>query len=136
MIAFTELVEVFNDPVNWEKARPALATGVQRGDSISELEYVGVSSRTLTLLEESVCHIIFLEDLLGHPPEDLWNINHVGPAVYQEIMDGLGRYHLLAGRKIQLEARWDAQLMEGIEDLPRAIRDGEIQGRTREPLRV
>jgi len=132
MIAFTELVEVFNDPVNWEKARPALAAGVQRGDSISELEYVGVSSRTITLLEDSVCRIVFLEDLLGHPPEDLWNISHIGPTVYREIMDGLGRYHLLAGRKIQLETRWDAEVTERIDDLPRAIREGEIQGMLRD----
>jgi DNA-directed RNA polymerase alpha subunit len=78
-----------------EAARKAIARGVARGDPMTELEYLGVSVRTINILENSPFHITRLEQLVRHTREELLTIPSITCSVLQEVLDALARYHEL-----------------------------------------
>ena len=73
-------------------AHQAILQGVQRGDSIAGLELLGLTQRTISMLEESSFQIILLKDLVSLRPDDLLQISNVGEKTLQQIFDCLSRY--------------------------------------------
>lgn len=76
-------------------ARRAIIKGVYADDPAANLEYLGLSPRILTLLEESRFHIMTLEDLLLCSRDDLLSIPAVGEKSLEQILHCLSRYDRL-----------------------------------------
>lgn len=75
------------------KARSAIKIAVENGDSIHDLEFVGVNHRTLSTLDDS--GVIFLEQLLQLTQEEVLKIDSIGVTSLQQIMQGLCEFHLV-----------------------------------------
>jgi hypothetical protein len=82
-------------PVISEVARQAIARGVERGDSITDLELLGLPYRIICMLEESTYHITTLEKLVSLTREELSGIRQIGEQSFFSILDSLSRYHQL-----------------------------------------
>ena len=78
-----------------KKALAAISIGVRRGDPVANLEYLGLTVRTLNILENSGFGIMQLEDLLVRTPDELLDIPSVTPSVLHEIFGSLARYDQL-----------------------------------------
>ena len=78
-----------------DEARLAIARGVQRGDPVAELEYLGLSVRTINLLENSDFHITRLEQLVARSRDELLSIPNITRGVLVEILSAVARYHEL-----------------------------------------
>ena len=76
-------------------ARKAIRAGVARGDSLARLERLGLSTRILSVLEESPYTIISLEDLIRRRRSELASLDNLGAASISEIFACLSRYHEL-----------------------------------------
>jgi len=76
-------------------ARKALRRGIRRGDSIVQLQRLGLTSRTIGLLEDSRFGIISLSDLLARRPDELLSVENLGEKSIETIFDCLARYHQL-----------------------------------------
>jgi RNA polymerase primary sigma factor len=70
----------------------AIKQGVQRGDSVARLEQLGLSQRTIGMLEESKYEIISLRDLVCRTKADLLSITNLGQKNLAEIFACLSRY--------------------------------------------
>ena len=86
------------------KAQIAIADGVQRGDAVAELEYLGLPVRTINILEESKYQITRLEDLLGRRRDELLEIPNFGENTLGELLDCLSRYNRLDEAKQRRKA--------------------------------
>ena len=75
-----------------EAARRAIAGGIQRDDPVANLEYLGMTLRTINILENSDFQITKLEQLVGCKQNDLLSIPNVTPSVMNEILTSLSRY--------------------------------------------
>ena len=91
-------------------ARRALAEGVRRDDAVAELEYLGLSVRTINLLENSRFGITKLEELLNLQRDELLTIPNFGASGLTEVMDCLGRYHELDTARRRVERGAGAKL--------------------------
>lgn len=78
-----------------EQALKAIQRGVERGDSIAEMEALGLPQRTINALEESVYEIITLEQLLKMNSEQLSKITNVGDVALKQIFKCLAKYEVL-----------------------------------------
>ena len=88
-------------------AQIAIVKGVERDDWLAELEYLGLSARTIGLLERSPYEIVTLSGLIRRSHDELVEINGLTERALQEIMDCLSRYHELSSMK-SLVVRPDA----------------------------
>jgi DNA-directed RNA polymerase alpha subunit len=88
-----------------EQARRAIAQGVDRGDPLANLEYLGVTVRTINILENSKFGITTLEQLVSQRREQLLEIPNVTPATVDELLRALARYHELEEARRVMEAR-------------------------------
>lgn len=61
------------------------------GMAVAELEYLGVSLRTINSLEESSYKCVFLKDLLRLSAEDICSIRNLGTRGLTEISEALNR---------------------------------------------
>lgn len=77
------------------KARLAIQRGIERGDSVAELEKLGLNQRIIGLLEDSPFEIIMLHDLLKRHPNELLQLENIGKSSIQSIFDCLACYHEL-----------------------------------------
>jgi DNA-directed RNA polymerase alpha subunit len=77
------------------EARRAIAEGVRRGDPVANLEYLGMTLRTINILENSEYSILELEALVSRRRDELLAIPNVTPSVMREILLALARYHQL-----------------------------------------
>ena len=77
------------------EARRAIAEGVRRGDPVANLEYLGLTLRTINILENSEYGILDLEELVSRNRDELLAISNVTPSVMREILQSLARYHTL-----------------------------------------
>ncbi|RDJ35089.1 MAG: hypothetical protein DWQ19_09650 [Crenarchaeota archaeon] len=73
----------------------AIAKGIDRGDSIAEMEALGISQRTINALEESEFCIITLEQLMSHRITELMTISNIGANALNGIITALSEYHKL-----------------------------------------
>jgi hypothetical protein len=71
----------------------AIAEGIARGDLVADMATLGVSRRTIKLLEESTWHIVSLQQLIERTEEELLRIDELGQGGYREIVRALQRYH-------------------------------------------
>jgi DNA-directed RNA polymerase alpha subunit len=78
-----------------DEARLAIARGVQRDDPVANLEYLGLTLRTINILENSDFQITKLSELVLRKRDELLSIPNVTPSVMREILNSLSRYHLL-----------------------------------------
>jgi len=78
-----------------DAARLAIAHGVQRDDPVANLEYLGMTLRTMNILENSEFEIMRLGQLISRRPHELLAIPNVTPSVLQEILDALSQYDRL-----------------------------------------
>jgi RNA polymerase sigma factor (sigma-70 family) len=76
-------------------ARRAIQEGVRRGDCVADMESLGLSQRTIGMLEKSNFEIITLHDLVSRSTDDLLQINSFGATAVQEILECLSRYDQL-----------------------------------------
>ncbi|MEK6249671.1 MAG: hypothetical protein N2C12_15925 [Planctomycetales bacterium] len=83
-----------NAPLS-DSARVAISEGIQRDDPVANLEYLGMSLRTLNLLENSQYTITKLSQLVDRRKDELLAIPNVTPSVLQEILLSLSNYHKL-----------------------------------------
>lgn len=83
-----------NAPLS-DSARVAIAEGIQRDDPVANLEYLGMSLRTLNLLENSQYTITKLSQLVDRRKDELLAIPNVTPSVLREILFSLANYHKL-----------------------------------------
>ena len=100
------------------EALQAIQEGIERGDSIYELEYLGVNLRSLTFLEDSKHKIIKLEDLLKLSAQQLLCIEHFGVIYLQRLYKALAAYHVLPRRKKRVDKLFRKKINQGIRDMP------------------
>lgn len=62
-----------------------------KGMAVAELEYLGVSYRTINTLEEKV-GIVYLKQLINKTEEELLNIEQLGSGAIEQIIDALERF--------------------------------------------
>jgi len=86
----------FDSIVISKAARRAIAAGVKRGDPVANLEYLGLSLRTINILENSEYAIMHLEELVARHRDELLAIPNITPSVMREILHSLSRYHELS----------------------------------------
>jgi DNA-directed RNA polymerase alpha subunit len=89
-----ELLDYIKGPEG-KKAREALAEGVARDDTVADLELLGLSLRTINLLEESHLAICTIKELVSKTPEELLSIKSFARTALQEVMFCLARYDRL-----------------------------------------
>jgi DNA-directed RNA polymerase alpha subunit len=82
-----------------EDARRAIASGVQRDHPVANLEYLGMTLRTINILENSEHQITKLAQLVGMSREALTAVPNVTAAVMDEILTCLSRYHELEAER-------------------------------------
>lgn len=82
-------------PVIPEVARRATAKGVERGDSLTDLEFLGLPLRVVNMLEESPCHVTILEQFVSFSKDELSGIKQIGEHSLHQILVCLSRYHEL-----------------------------------------
>ena len=78
-----------------DAARQAIARGIQRDDPVANLEYLGLTLRTINILENSDFQITMLWQLVGRKRDELLAIPNVTPSVMDEILRSLSRYDKL-----------------------------------------
>jgi hypothetical protein len=103
--------------VSSEAAR-ALREGIARGDTIYELECLGVEVRALGLLEESKYKVFLLEDLLKLSNIQLLCIPNFGIVYCDRIRAALAAYHVLPQRRKKMERQTAWEVREGIRTMP------------------
>lgn len=79
--------KVFKIP---ESSELALFRGIERGDTIAQLEIIGLSTRTINALE--TINIIYLEDLINTPYNKLLSIDGMGKNSIEQICKILVNY--------------------------------------------
>jgi len=72
----------------------------QNGMAVAELEYVGLSTRVISLLEEKF-DIVYLQDLVDVSEEKLMSIGRIGSSFLNEIKVALKRFPELEKQKIR-----------------------------------
>jgi hypothetical protein len=82
-------------PVIPDAARRAIAQGVRRGDSLTDLEFLGLPLRIINMLEASPHHIVTLEQLVSLRKDELAGIGQIGEYSLNHILECLSRYHEL-----------------------------------------
>lgn len=95
-------------------ARQAISLGVARGDSVADLEFLGLPQRTISMLEASTHEIISLEDLVHHPHDDLLRIAHLGEKAVWQIFECLARYDQLDAIKARTDQPLDSESLAAI----------------------
>ena len=115
-----ELVEMKmgNEKTISVEAARALQEGVARGDTICELECLGVNLRIINLLEESRYKIFTLEDLLNLSEHQLLCIPNFGVIYCERVRAALSAYHVLPQRRKKLERQIAWEVREGIRTMP------------------
>ncbi len=96
-------------------AKQAVTEGVERGDSVADLELLGLSQRTIGLLEDSRFEIILLRDLVSLSREQLLQIENVGENTLNEIFGCLGQYDQIESKRAAASAG------SGHADMPAAV---------------
>jgi DNA-directed RNA polymerase alpha subunit len=76
-----------------KEAIAAIKHGCQNGDTVYELEPLGVYQRITNILEDN--EILYLADLLKLSYEELSLLRDIGPNCSTSIISGLAQYHLL-----------------------------------------
>ena len=85
------------------EARIAISQGVTSGDAVAELEYLGLTVRTINILEASKFQITSLQQLVSHRQQDLLEIPNFGIHGLRELMACLARYHELGAAKKHMD---------------------------------
>ncbi|HUS40737.1 MAG: hypothetical protein WBF93_14885 [Pirellulales bacterium] len=85
-----------------EDARRAIADGVQQDDPVANLEYLGMTLRTLNILENSEQRITKLIQLVSLDRDQLMAMPNVTSSVLAEILDTLSRYHQLEEARLKI----------------------------------
>lgn len=76
------------------KALAAISKGIERGDSMADLEEIGaLNVRTINLLERH--GILTLEDLMHTSQDTLFSIPHFGIGAINSLLKTLNNYHTL-----------------------------------------
>lgn len=88
-----------------QEARVAISRGIQRGDAVAEMEMLGLSLRTINILEESRFQIVRLCELVSLQRNQLREISNFGEHGLYELMDCLSRYYLLDRFKERFESK-------------------------------
>jgi RNA polymerase primary sigma factor len=78
-----------------EVARQAILKGVERGDSVADLEHLGLPTRTISVLEDSRYEIISIRDLVERSTAELLQIDSVGERTLGDVFECLSRYDQL-----------------------------------------
>lgn len=78
-----------------DDARQAILRGIERGDSVANLERLGLPTRTISVLEDSQFEIISIRDLVARSSSELLQIESVGERTLAEVFDCLSRYDQL-----------------------------------------
>lgn len=86
------------------EARTAIARGIQRDDAVAEMEMLGLSLRTINILEDSRFQIVRLSELVSLQQNQLLEISNFGEHGLHELMDCLSRYYLLDRFKKRFES--------------------------------
>ncbi|MBI84349.1 MAG: hypothetical protein CMJ81_14210 [Planctomycetaceae bacterium] len=87
-----------------QEARVAISNGIQRGDAVAEMEMLGLSLRTINILEDSRFQIVRLSELVSLQRNQLQEISNFGEHGLHELMDCLSRYYLLDRFKRRFES--------------------------------
>ena len=77
-----------------KEAMLAIEKGIENGNTIAELEYLGVSLRTINQIEE-YCEIIYLKDLICFSDKQILNIPNLGKKGLDSIRQALENYDQL-----------------------------------------
>jgi DNA-directed RNA polymerase alpha subunit len=81
-----------------KKAIVAIQEGITQNATVAELEYLGVSLRTINQIEE-YCGIIYLKDLLKLTDKEILNIPNLGEKGLASIKQALSDYDQLESSK-------------------------------------
>ncbi len=85
-------VNIYNKFQKVDRAREAIARGIQRGDCVVEMEAIDLPQRTINALEFSEHKIVTLEQLMNCKPFDLMCIPNIGATAINKLIDCLSRY--------------------------------------------
>ena len=88
-----------------QEARVAISHGIQRGDAVAEMEMLGLSLRTINILEESRFQIVRLSELVSLQRNQLLEISNFGEQGMHELVGCLSRYYLLDRFKERFESK-------------------------------
>ncbi|MDH3718485.1 MAG: hypothetical protein OES79_10240 [Planctomycetota bacterium] len=82
-----------------KEARRAIASGVQGDHPVANLEYLGMTLRTINILENSEHQITKLAQLVSMSRDELTAVPNVTAAVMDEILTSLSRYDELEAER-------------------------------------
>lgn len=111
-------------------ARRALAEGVRRGDAISLMEFLGLSTRVIDRLEKSPFQITTLGQLLALRKDELLSIDAFGETAMEQVFDCLARYHHLDDSRLQQEE----PMRNRIEIMKHTLREEESEEEATVPV--
>lgn len=75
-----------------KEAKEAIAKGIQRGDSVADLELLGFSQRLANLLEVSRYRITTVEQLMKRKQHEFSDLFLFGPLAMVQLFESLARY--------------------------------------------
>lgn len=90
-----------------KKAMLAIEEGIKNGNTIAELEYLGVNLRIINQIEEH-CNIIYLKDLVCLSERQILNIPNLGEKCLKSIKQALENYDKLNSN----QKRWHTGSMK------------------------
>lgn len=74
------------------KVRKLVQDAAAKGMAVAELEYLGLSARTIQVLEESKYKCVYLRDLIKLKTDQLIGIHGMGSGCINEINEALRRF--------------------------------------------
>ena len=77
------------------EAERAIRAGIERGESVADLELLGLPLRVINQLEESQFEIVILKQLMNCTPDQLLGIDCLAMVSVRQILTALSRYHEL-----------------------------------------
>jgi len=88
-------MDSFADIYISSEAMRAIDVGVKRGDSLADLEILGLPQRVINILEDSDYKIVKLSQLVKKSREELMAISCLGEVSVRSILEVLAKYHTL-----------------------------------------
>lgn len=84
----------------------AIEEGIDRGDTVADLELIGLDTRIANLLEQSDLEIITVEQLMEANVDDILKIRHFGNVQLNRLFNALLNYKKLKDLMIEQEANF------------------------------
>lgn len=83
-----------------KKTREMILESSENGMAVAELEYLGLSTRVISILEDKF-DIVYLKDLINTTEEELTSVGRIGTSFLNEIKRALKKFPQLEETKLK-----------------------------------